>query len=144
MTEDETAAFLDGRHTMNIATHNADGSIHLVAMWYAMDGVDPVFWTYQRSQKIRNLERDDRITCLVETGDVYEELRGVELVGRAEIVTERDEIMAVGEMVAARYTGPVTDETRPFIHAAGEKRYAVRVRVERTVTWDHSKLAGAY
>lgn len=144
MTDEEVAAYLDGRHTMNVATLNHDGSIHLVAMWYAMDGPDPVFWTYRKAQKIKNLERDPRITCLVETGDVYEELKGVELAGRGEIITERDEIMPLGEKVAGRYTGPVTDETRPFIHAAGEKRYAVRVRVERTVSWDHSKLGGAY
>lgn len=144
MTDDEVAEYLDGRHTMNIATLNHDGSIHLVAMWYAMDGSDPVFWTYKKAQKIKNLERDDRITCLVETGEVYEELRGVELVGRGEIITERDEIMALGEQVAGRYTGPVTEETRPFIQAVGEKRYAVRVHVDRRVTWDHSKLGGAY
>lgn len=144
MTDDEVAEYLDGRHTMNVATLNHDGSIHLVAMWYAMDGTDPVFWTYKKAQKIKNLERDDRITCLVETGDAYEELKGVELVGRGEIITERDEIMALGEQVAGRYTGPVTDETRPFIQAVGEKRYAVRVHVERRVTWDHSKLGGAY
>ncbi len=144
MTDEEVAEFLDGRHSMNIATLNHDGSIHLVAMWYAMDGTDPVFWTYRKAQKIKNIERDPRITCLVETGDAYEELKGVELVGRAELITERDEVMAMGELVAARYTGPVTDESRPFIHAVGEKRHAVRVRVDRTVSWDHTKLGGTY
>ena len=144
MTPDEVAAYLDGRHTMNVATLNHDGSIHLVAMWYAMDGPHPVFWTYRKAQKVKNIERDPRVTCLVETGDVYEELKGVELVGRGEIVTDRDEVMSLGEKVAERYTGPVTDETRPFLQAVGEKRYAVRVRVERTVSWDHSKLGGTY
>lgn len=144
MTDAEVAEFLDGRHTMNIATLNHDGSIHLVAMWYVMDGADPVFWTYRKAQKILNVQRDPRITCLVETGEAYEELRGVELVGTAELITDRDEIMAFGEQIASRYTGPVTDETRPFVHAVGEKRWAVRVRVERTVSWDHSKLGGAY
>lgn len=144
MTDDEVAAYLDGRHTMNIATYNHDGSIHLVAMWYAMDGTNPVFWTYNKAQKIKNIERDPRITCLVETGDVYEELKGVELVGRAELITERDRFMAIGEMIVDRYQGPMTDEMRPFVHAAGEKRFAVRVHVERTVSWDHSKLGGTY
>lgn len=144
MTDDELAAFLDGRHTMNVATFNHDGTIHLVAMWYAMDGADPVFWTYMKSQKILNLERDPRITCLVETGEVYEELRGAELVGRGEVITDRDQVLALGELVAARYTGPVTDETRPFVHAAGAKRHAVRVHVDRIVSWDHTKLGGTY
>lgn len=144
MTDAEMADYLDGRHTMNIATLNHDGSIHLVAMWYAMDGASPVFWTYNKAQKIKNIQRDPRITCLVETGEQYEELKGVELVGTAELITERDDIMAFGEMVASRYTGEVTDETRPFVHAVGEKRFAVRVHVERAVTWDHSKLGGTY
>src|SRR5690606_9802141 len=96
MTDDEVAAFLDGRHTMNIATYNHDGSIHLVAMWYAMDGTSPVFWTYKAAQKIKNLERDPRITCLVEAGDSYETLQGVELVGTAEILTEPEEFLAIG------------------------------------------------
>lgn len=144
MTDEEVAAYLDGRHTMNIATLNHDGSIHLVAMWYAMDGTSPVFWTYRAAQKIKNLERDARITCLVETGDAYEELKGVEMVGKAELITDTDLKNEIGEKVAARYTGPVTDETRPIVHAVGEKRYAVRVNVERTVSWDHTKLGGTY
>lgn len=144
MSDAEVAEFLDGRHTMNVATINHDGSIHLVAMWYAMDGTDPVFWTYRKAQKILNLERDPRITCLVETGDSYDQLRGVELVGRGEILTDPADVLPLGEQVAARYSGPVTDETRPFVHAAGAKRFAVRVRVERTVSWDHTKLGGAY
>ena len=144
MTDDEVASFLDGRRTMNIATHNHDGSIHLVAMWYAMDGASPVFWTYKSAQKIKNLERDARITCLVEAGDSYEKLQGVELVGMAEVLTDPDDFLAIGEKVAERYTGPVTDETRPMVHAMGAKRYAVRVTVERTVSWDHTKLGGGY
>lgn len=144
MSDDEVAAFLDGRHTMNIATLNHDGSIHMVAMWYAMDGTDPVFWTFAKAQKIRNIERDPRITALVEAGDVYEELRGVELVGTAELLTEPDDVLRVGEMVMERYSGPVTDETRPFLAATAAKRWAVRVKVARTVTWDHRKLGGTY
>ena len=144
MTDEETAAFLDGRHTLNVATINHDGTIHLVAMWYAMVDGDAVFWTYGRSQKILNLERNPTITGLVETGDVYEELKGVELVGRGEIVRDRDEIMAIGFAVADRYFGPVTDEMKPFVEATGAKRLGVRIKIDRIVTWDHAKLGGTY
>ena len=85
MTDAEVDAFLAGRHTMNVASFNHDGTIHLVAMWYAVLDGDPVFWTFGKSQKIRNLQRDPRITLLVETGEEYAELMGVELVGRAEV-----------------------------------------------------------
>lgn len=144
MTDAEVDDFLAGRHTMNVATLNHDGTIHLVAMWYAVLDGDPVFWTYGRSQKIRNLERDPRITCLVETGDEYAELQGVELVGRGSVVRERGDVMAIGEAVYERYFGPVTDEVRPFVEQTGAKRFGVRIDVDRVVSWDHRKLGGAY
>jgi PPOX class probable F420-dependent enzyme len=144
MSEAEVDEFLAGRHTMNVATLNHDGTIHLVAMWYAvLDGI-PVFWTYGKSQKMRNLERDPRITCLVESGEDYAELRGVELVGRGEVVTDRAEVMEIGWAVADKHTGPLTEEARPLVEQVGAKRNAVRVHVERTVSWDHRKLGGAY
>jgi PPOX class probable F420-dependent enzyme len=142
MTSDEVAAFLDGRHTMNVASFNHDGTIHLVAMWYAMDGDDAVFWTYGKSQKILNLQRDPRITCLVEDGETYDVLRGVELVGTAEVITDRDEIMKIGRSVVDRYQGPVTDDMMPFIEQVGAKRFAVRVKADRIVSWDHNKVEG--
>ena len=144
MTPEEVDAFLHGRRVMNIATHNHDGTIHLVAMWYAVLDGDPVFWTFGKSQKIRNLQRDPRITLLVETGEEYAELMGVELVGRAEVITERDAIMEIGEAVYVRYFGEITEEVRPFVHATGEKRFGVRVTVDRVVSWDHRKLEGVY
>jgi PPOX class probable F420-dependent enzyme len=144
MTPEEIEAYLDGKHTMNVASFNHDGTIHLVAMWYAVLDGDPVFWTYGRSQKIKNLERDPRITVLVESGEEYAELRGVELVGRAEVLREKDDVLAIGEAVYERYFGPVTDETRPYVELTGAKRFGVRIEVERVVSWDHSKLDGAY
>ncbi len=144
MTDAEIEEFLAGRHTMNVATLNHDGTIHLVAMWYAVIDGNPVFWTFGKSQKIRNLRRDPRITCLVESGDEYAELQGVELVGRGEVVTEHDAIMAIGEAVYDRYFGEINDEVRPFVHASGAKRLGVRITVDKVVSWDHRKLEGGY
>jgi len=144
MSDDEVNAFLAGRHTMNVASFNHDGSIHLVAMWYAVLDGAPVFWTFGKSQKILNLQRDPRITLLVETGDEYAELMGVELVGQGEVITTHDDIMAIGEAVYVRYFGEIDDEVRPFVHASGAKRLGVRIKVDRVVSWDHRKLAGAY
>lgn len=145
MTADEVDEFLAGRHTMNVATMNHDGTIHLVAMWYGFVHGDPAFWTYRSSQKIKNLERNPAITVLVEDGDVYEELRGVELVGRAEILTEWDDLLPLGRSVLSRYSdAEPTEELDPFLREYGAKRYGVRIHVERTVSWDHRKLAGGY
>ena len=144
MSDAEVDEFLSGRHTMNVASVNHDGTIHLVAMWYAVLDGDPVFWTFGKSQKIRNLQRDPRVTLLVESGAEYGELIGVELVGRATVLTDRADVLAIGEAVFARYFGEVTDETRPFIELTGAKRFGVRVAVDRVVSWDHKKLEGAY
>ena len=144
MSEAEIEEFLAGRHTMNVASFNHDGTIHLVAMWYAMLDGDPVFWTFGKSQKIKNLQRDPRITMLVETGEEYSELMGVEIVGQATVLTDHDDIMAIGEAVYARYFGEVTDEVRPFVELTGAKRYGVRISPQRVVSWDHRKLEGAY
>jgi PPOX class probable F420-dependent enzyme len=144
MTDAEIEEFLAGRHTMNVASFNHDGTIHLVAMWYAVLDGDPVFWTFGKSQKIKNLQRDPRITVLVEAGEEYGELIGVEMVGRATVLTEHDDIMRIGEAVYARYFGEVTDEVRPFVELTGAKRFGVRISVDRVVSWDHKKLDGAY
>lgn len=144
MTEEEVAVFLHERHTMTVATLGADGRPHLVAMWYGFLEGAPAFWTYGRSQKAVNLRRDPRVTCLVEAGETYDALRGVELVGRATVLEDRDEIMAVGASVFERYTGPVDEAAREALVASGAKRVAVRVEVERVVSWDHRKLSGRY
>ena len=144
MTPEEVDEFLAGRRVMNIATHNHDGTIHLVAMWYAVLDGDPVFWTFGKSQKILNLQRDPRITLLVESGEEYAELMGVEMAGRATVITDRDAINEIGEAVYVRYFGEIDDEVRPFVHATGAKRFGVRIAVDRVVSWDHRKLEGGY
>ncbi|HVM55232.1 MAG TPA: TIGR03618 family F420-dependent PPOX class oxidoreductase [Acidimicrobiales bacterium] len=145
MTPAEIDEFLAGRHTMNVATIGPDGRPHLVAMWYGFfaDGA-PGFWTYGKSQKIRNLERDPRLTCLVETGAEYAELKGVEIVATGTVLTDRDAVMEIGRSVFERYTGPWTDAAAPAVEQMGAKRSAVRIEIEKLVTWDHSKLGGTY
>lgn len=140
MTPEEVEEFLSGRHTMSVATLGPDGRVHLVAMWYGFLGGAVAFQTKAKSQKIQNLRRDDRITCLVEDGETYEELRGVELVGRAEIIEGRDRLWRIGVSVFERYSGPVTPETEPAVERMLNKRVGVRVEVERVVSWDHHKL----
>jgi PPOX class probable F420-dependent enzyme len=140
MTEAEVDEFLHGRHAMSLCTINHDGSIHAVAMWYGfLDGCVTVE-TKAKSQKVQNLRRDPRLTLLFEDGDYYEELRGVELVGKAEIVDDPDELWKLGISVYERYNGPYTDELKPILEIMLHKRVAVKLNVERTVSWDHRKL----
>jgi PPOX class probable F420-dependent enzyme len=140
MTEEEVADFLAGRHNMSVATLGPDGRVHLVAMWYGFLDGDMAFETKAKSQKVQNLRRDDRITCLVEEGQTYDQLRGVELVGRAEIIEDRDRLWKIGISVFERHFGPVTPETEPAVEAMLHKRVGVRIVAERVVSWDHRKL----
>jgi PPOX class probable F420-dependent enzyme len=140
MTDDEVAEFLAGRHNMSVATLGPDGRVHLVAMWYGFLDGDMAFETKAKSQKIQNLRRDGRITCMVEEGETYNELRGVELVGRAEIIEDRDRLWKIGVSVFERHFGPVTPETEPAVEAMLHKRVGVRIVAERVVSWDHRKL----
>lgn len=146
MSEAEVAAYLDEVRVMNIATNSPTGHPHLVAMWYAMLDGKPAFWTFGKSQKIMNIRRDPRITALVESGQQYSELRGVELVGIARIVEDVDEIVRIGATVAERYNGPVavSEPGMQFIRKQAEKRLGVGIDVSKIVSWDHTKLGGTY
>lgn len=140
MSPDEIEAFLAERRPMTMCSLAPDGSIHAVAMWYGfLEGAIAVE-TKAKSQKVRNLRRDPRLTLLFEDGDYYEELRGVELVGRAEIVDDPDRLWPLGVSVFERYYGAYSDDLKPFLETMLHKRVAIKLAVERTVSWDHRKL----
>jgi PPOX class probable F420-dependent enzyme len=140
MTDDEVAGFINRSRTATMATIGPSGMPHLVAMWYAVIGGQIWFETKERSQKAHNLRRDDRMTCLIEDGRTYDTLRGVSLEGRGVIVDDPDVIWKVGLSVWERYTGPYTDDMKPFVEVMLRKRVAVRLDVERVRSWDHRKL----
>lgn len=147
MTPEEIEVYLaEGQKTLNVATIGPSGHPHLVAMWFAMKGPNPVFWTFGKSQKIVNLRRNPKMSALVETGDTYNELKGVELVGTGRIVDDYDGIMEIAKLVAPRYNGPsaLSEAAMPFIEAQARKRLGVELVVERVVSWDHTKLGGGY
>jgi PPOX class probable F420-dependent enzyme len=146
MSDSEMAEYLAEQRILNVATIGPTGHPHLVAMWFVMQGDSPVFWTFGKSQKIVNLRRDPKITGLVESGDTYEELRGVELRGTARIIEDRDAIFEIGKAVALKYTGPagVSEAALPFIEAQATKRVGVAIEIEHATSWDHTKLGGSY
>jgi PPOX class probable F420-dependent enzyme len=140
MSQEEIDAFLNERNSMSMATIDGDGRIHMVAMWYGFLEGAIAIETKAKSQKVANLRRDPRMTVMVETGDVYDELKGVELVGTAEIVEEPDRIWELGVSVFSRYNAPYTEEMKPFVEIMLRKRVVVKLHVEKTVSWDHRKL----
>lgn len=149
MNEQEVADFLEQNVKVQVATVDTDGAPHLTTLFYVVEAGRIAFWTYGRSQKIRNLERDPRITLLVEDGTDYFELRGASIRGTAEIVRDRDRIVEIGTAVAVRMVGATSAEQlgdigMDEVHRQAHKRVAVLVTPEEVATWDHSKmLAGA-
>ena len=145
MTDAEIRDFLAEQRTLQVASINRDGTPHLVAMWYGLIDDDIVFWTYGKSQKIANLRRDPRITCLVESGSKYEELKGVAITGIGKISDDRDFVQGVGAVVFPRYNeGEIDENVRAVLQRMGAKRVAVTIEPSKIVSWDHTKLGGTY
>jgi len=143
MSDDEIARFVEESRTGTMATVGPDGAPHLVAMWYGI--IDDHIWfeTKAKSQKVVNLRRNPHITCMIEAGLTYEELRGVSIEGQGVIVEDPDALWRVGVSVWERYSGPYTEEMRPFVEAMLNKRVAVRIDADRVRSWDHRKLGMA-
>jgi len=145
MTDEEIEAFIDSRKSLQVGTIERDGSIHLSTLWFAVVGGEIVFETYTKSQKIKNLERDSRITVLLEDGTVYEKLRGVMIKGRARLVTDRAEVHPLALAVMRRNQPDIPED---LLSTAAEqmasKRTAVVIEPLKVVSWDHTKLDVAY
>jgi len=146
MTDAEMWELLDGPHVLQTASINNDGTPHLVAMYYAVMDGRIAFWTYGKSQKVLNLQRDPRLSVMVEDGDNYGELRGVSITGPAELSDDPEVVQAVGEALYPRYFGELNDMAREGVVASGRKRVAVFIRPSesRVASWDHRKLGGTY
>ena len=145
MTKDEAQSFLDEQRRMAVATIGRDGFAHVVAMWYVIVDGALAFWTYAKSQKVANLRRDPRISCLVESGRKYEELKGVSITGRGEISDDREYVLQVGAAVLPRYNMvEIDDGVREVLQQMGAKRVAITIHPGRIVSWDHTKLGGVY
>jgi PPOX class probable F420-dependent enzyme len=137
MSDDEVRAMLAENRKVQLATLNPDGAVHLVTMFYTLLDGQIAFWTYRTSQKARNLARDPRVTCLVETGEEYFDLRGVQIRG---VVRVLDDVLAVGRGVATGVAGVPPDAVDDYVMHAARKRVAFAVQPERIVSWDHRKL----
>jgi PPOX class probable F420-dependent enzyme len=143
MTPDETAAFLAAGRKMQLATINPDGTPHLVTMYYVLTGGQITFWTYRASQKARNLARDPRITCLVESGEAYFDLRGVQVRGRVRVVEEQAGVRDIGRRIAGVMAGAELGPVDDYVEHAARKRIGFVVEPDRIASWDHAKLLPA-
>jgi len=154
MTPDEVRSFLAEERIVVCATNGARGYPHLMPLWYVLrdadDGPGPELWawTFAKSQKVKNLERDPRCTLQVESGTEYHLLRGVMLECDVELVTDVERVTALGMEIFSRYaggdSGELADEARAVVEAQAAKRVGLRFVERRRATWDHRKLGGVY
>jgi PPOX class probable F420-dependent enzyme len=137
----EIAELLDAERTMICATIGRDGWPHLMPLWYVLREGELWSWTYARSQKVRNLERDRRCTVQVEAGEAYAELRGVMVKAECELIRDVDAVAALGAELRERYGGEaLTGEAREAMRRQAAKRVGMRFVPHETATWDHRKL----
>lgn len=144
LSSEELAELHSKPRVISVATNGRDGWPHVAALWYVLENSNPWIWTYGKSQKVRNLERDNRSTLLIEEGAAYNELRGAMI--RCEAVIHRDPelVLKVGEKVLRKYVmteaGELDKETLEGLKARSAKRVAVEFKVVQTVSWDHRRL----
>jgi len=154
LSDEEVDAFLEEQRTVVVATNGREGWPHLMPLWYVLRPTGPGganelwSWTFAKSQKVRNLERDARATLQVETGIEYQELRGVMFETNVTVHRDVETVLGVGMDVFRRYTpgvdGELADEVVAMVRAQAEKRVAFQFVERRRATWDHRKLGGVY
>jgi PPOX class probable F420-dependent enzyme len=150
MEADAVADLLDEQRTLTLATIGPDGMPHLAAMWFAREGsgddMTVLMWTYGSSQKARNLVRDPRASLMAEGGESYDQLRGVCLDCRVQLIDTYDEVFEIGQTLHRKYlANPDLDADAEQAMLAGlraqaKKRVVMRFTVDRARTWDHRKL----
>jgi len=147
LTDTERRELLESERVVVVASLGTRGWPHLMPLWYVLRDGEIWIYTYAKSQKVRNLERDPRATLLVETGHEYADLRGVMVEAEAEINRDEALVFEVAKQLTLRYADgldSVEGEAAEALRAQARKRVAVRFVPRRTATWDHRKLGGTY
>jgi PPOX class probable F420-dependent enzyme len=146
LSASEQRELIESERIMVVSTLGPRGWPHSMPLWYVPRGGDIWIYTYAKSQKVRNLERDPRATLLAETGHEYGELRGIEIEAEAEIHRDLDTVFELAQELTLRYGGDAAmdDAALEALRAQARKRVAVRFEPKRVATWDHRKLGGVY
>ena len=147
LSEAEQAELLDSERVVVVSSIGPRWWPHSMPLLFAVRDGEIWVWTYAKSQKVRNLERDPRATVLVETGTEYVELRGIQIEGEAELVRDPDRVAEFGAELTIRYSDgieSVEGDAAAALRAQATKRVAIRFEPIRVATWDHRKLGGTY
>src|SRR5436190_14723436 len=144
---EEQRRLIEDQPVVAVASFGPRGWPHVMPLWYVPREGEIWIYTYAKSQKVRNLERDPRATLMIETGYEYLELRGVEIEAEAEIHRDHETVFALAKEVTRRYAGrieSVEGDAAAALEAQARKRVAIRFQEVRVASWDHRKLGGGY
>jgi PPOX class probable F420-dependent enzyme len=147
LTDDEQAELLDSERVVVVSSLGPRGWPHSMPMWFVVRDGDIWVWTYAKSQKVKNLERDPRATLLVETGFEYTELRGIQIEANAELIRDAEQVFEFAKELTVRYAEgieSVEGDAAAALRAQAPKRVAIHFEPVRVATWDHRKLGGTY
>ena len=147
MSDGEVRELLDSERVVIATSNGPRGWPHTMPLWYVPREGEVWIWTYAKSQKVRNLERDPRATLLIETGHEYTELRGVMIEAEAVLHRDFETVVGFAEELTLRYAqgiSSVEGDAKAALEAQAPKRVAIQFRPRRTATWDHRKLGGVY
>ncbi|MGZ6642078.1 MAG: pyridoxamine 5'-phosphate oxidase family protein [Solirubrobacteraceae bacterium] len=146
MSDEEVLAFLGEERTVICATNGPSGYPHLMPLWYVVRDGRLWAWTFAKSQKVRNLERDPRATLQVEAGEQYHLLRGVMFECDVTIHRKTEAIHELGLEIFTRYGDGAApgEEVRAMVAKQATKRVGLEFAERSRATWDHRKLGGVY
>ena len=146
LSPEEQRELIDSERVVVVSTIGRRGWPHSMPLWYVPRDGEIWVYTYAKSQKVRNLERDARATLLLETGEEYDQLRGVQIEATAHIHRDHDVVFELAKELTARYAGgaQVGEGRAEALRAQSRKRVAIRFEAMRNATWDHRKLGGTH
>ncbi|WP_067662066.1 pyridoxamine 5'-phosphate oxidase family protein [Nocardia miyunensis] len=143
MTSAEQQEFLRPMGKMALSTIGPDGYIHTTALYYALLGDQVAFLAKRKSQKVVNVLRDSRVTCMREAGEKYYDLRGLTLIGNGEVREDRETLWAVGEYLYRTRHHNAADsraDVERIVERSIHNRAVIVVHPQRVISWDHRKL----
>jgi PPOX class probable F420-dependent enzyme len=147
LSDAELLELLETERVAVVSSLGPRGWPHSMPLWFVPRGGEVWIWTYAKSQKVRNLERDPRATVLIEAGHEYGELRGAMIEAEAELHHDLETVVGFAEELTLRYADGISSidgDARAGLEAQAPKRVAIRFKPVRAASWDHRKLGGTY
>ena len=147
LSADEQAELLESERIVVVTSIGPRGWPHSMPLWYVPRDGEIWIWTYAKSQKVKNLERDPRATLLIETGFEYGELRGIQVEAEAELIRDTERVVEFAKLLTIRYSEgieSVEGDAAAGLRAQAPKRVSIHFHPKRIASWDHGKLGGVY